>query len=416
MGELPQETICAIASCLDKHDLRNFSLISRAFVPESQRQLFRTVVLYHHRHFLRWCRIITPVHPTIPSYVRTFIVFFSIGFYNPPSVSEQDSHVAASEMFASFTKLGEIFLRNLTLRYPHQLSMVSNFSVSAPSLRSLRIEASQCSPGLMAKFIHLFPHLDDLHVEMVSITDDEPYDLPTTSLSLRGHGRFTLSDGYCSHIRFLPLCFKHLYLTFLLNPRGTLAERNPLILNEFLITCAPTLEYLTLCGESPPPSSYTRNSKTKISINLWPEMAIEVEMKVGQSVDLSPCKHLRTLRLELRELSERPPYLTQLLDSLKPTPHLEAITLVFYSSGRLLTESLRKYTDEWDPVDAQLCQLAELKEGGLRVSVGFNGFRTWQMVPLLGDFATFMAKFRCSPHSFTILCDSKVVTQEIELH
>jgi len=257
MGELPQETICAIASHLDKHDLRNFSLISRAFVAESQRQLFRTVVFYHHRSFHQWYRTITPAHPIIPSYIRTFVVFFSVVFYSPPTGDEQDCRIMVSEIFNSFTKLEEITLRNLSLRSPHQLSMVSNFSASAPSVRSLRIEASHCSPGLMVKFIYLFPNLDDLHMEMVSTTDDEPYDLPTPSPSLRGRGRLIVAGDFCSHLRFLPLRFKHLYLTFLLiSPWRVPLEQNVSALNEFFVVCAPTLEHLTICGESPSYSSY----------------------------------------------------------------------------------------------------------------------------------------------------------------
>lgn len=259
MGELPQETICAIASHLDKHNLRNFALTSRAFVAESQRQLFRTVVFIHHRHFLRWSRIITPTHPIIPSYIRTFVIFFDPGFSNPPTGNEPESCTLASEMFASFAKLEEISLRNLTLRSPDQLSIVSNFSVSAQSVRSLRIEASQCSPGLVTKFIYLFPRLDDLHLEMVSTTDDEPYDLPTPSPSFRGCGRITLAGDYSSHLRFFPLHFQHLYLTFFLvnNSWEIPPERNISVLNDFFVTCAPTLEHLTLCGEPTLVSSRT---------------------------------------------------------------------------------------------------------------------------------------------------------------
>ena len=407
MSQLPQETICAIASYLDSHNLRKLSSISRAFVAESQRQLFRTVGFYHHHHFLRWYRTITPAHPIIPSYVRTFVIFFSMGFYNPPTQDEPDCYIMASKIFASFTKLERIFLRNLKLCYPHQLSMVTNFSASAPSIRSLRIEASQCSPGLMAKFIYLFPHLDYLHMEMIGITDNKPYGLPTPSPSFQGHGRLTLASDYCSHLRHLPLCFKHLYLTFYLSgPPGVLDERNISILNDFFVTCAPTLEHLTLCGESLSPSSIIRDSR----INLGPEMDLEMETEVTRVVDLSPCKRLRTLRLELRELSKCPPYVTQVLASLESSPSLEIITLAFYSSGRSLIHGLRRFSDEWDAADTQLCRLAELKDGYLRVSMRFNGFRIGQGIPLLTDFGAFMAKFLCPPHSFTILCDSSVVT------
>jgi len=249
MGELPQETICAIASYLDKHDLRKFSLISRAFVAESQRQLFRTVVFFHHPHFLRWSRIITPTHPTIPSSIRTLTIFFNEGFFDPST--EDEPHALASETFASFTKLEEIHLRNLTLYDSRQFSTLSNFSASALSVQSLRIEASRCSPGLMTKFIYLFPHLANLHMEMVSVSDDEPYDLPTPSPSFQGRGRLILADDYTSHLRFLPLRFRRLDLTFyLLNSWRVPAEQSISKLNDLFITCAPTLEHLTICGES----------------------------------------------------------------------------------------------------------------------------------------------------------------------
>ena len=252
MGELPQETICAIASHLDKHDLRKFSLISRAFVAESQRQLFRTVVFFHHPHFLRWSRIITPTHPIIPSSIRTLTVFFDVEFFDPSIADGPHIRALASETFASFTKLEEIHLRNLALCDPHQLSTLSNFSASAQSVQSLRIEASRCSPGLMAKFIHLFPHLDNLHMENVSVSDDEPYDLPTPSPSFRGRGRLILTGDYTSHLRFFPLRFRHLDLTFyLLNSWQVPVEQSIIRLNDFFITCGSTLEHLTISGESP---------------------------------------------------------------------------------------------------------------------------------------------------------------------
>ena len=251
MGQLPQETICAIASYLDGRNLCNLSLISRAFVAESQRQLFRKVEFRYRRLLLRWYRRITPTHPIIPSYVRTFATFFTIGYYSLPAENEPDCFIMASEIFASFTKLEDIFLRDLTLRYPHQFSVVKNFSASAPNIRSLRIQTSQCSPGLMAKFICLFPHLDDLQLETITITDNEPYDLPTPSPSFRGHGRFTLANDYCPHLQHLPLRFKHLDLTFSpFNLSGILDEGEVSTLNDFFVTCAPTLEHLTLCGES----------------------------------------------------------------------------------------------------------------------------------------------------------------------
>lgn len=255
MGELPQETICAIASHLYKHDLRNFSLISRAFVAESQRQLFRTVVFFHHPHFLRWSRIITPAHPIIPSSIRTLTIFFSQVFFDQSTEDEPNIRALASETFASFTKLEEIHLRNVTLCNPRQLSTLSNFSASAQSVQSLRIEASRCSPGLMTKFIYLFPHLDNLHMESVSVSDDEPYDLPTASPSFQGRGRLILAGDYTSHLRFLPLRFRHLDLTFYLLPSWQVpVEQSISKLNDLFITCAPTLEHLTISGESPHPS------------------------------------------------------------------------------------------------------------------------------------------------------------------
>ena len=145
-------------------------------------------------------------------------------------------------------------------------------------------------------------------------------------------------------------------------------------------------------------------------------MDLETGAGVTRVVDLSPCKRLRTLRLELRELSKCPSYVTQVLSSLESSPNLETIALAFCSSGRLLIDSLRRFSDGWDTVDTQLCRLAELKDGHLCVSVGFNGFRTGQGTPLLADFGAFMAKSCHSLVSFTILCDSNVVThRDIEL-
>lgn len=85
------------------------------------------------------------------------MILFSIWPCDPPSEDEPDCYIMTSEIFASLTKLEKIFLRNLAFSHPHQLFIVSNFSVSAPSIRSLRIDARQCSPSLMTQFIYLFP-------------------------------------------------------------------------------------------------------------------------------------------------------------------------------------------------------------------------------------------------------------------
>jgi len=258
----------------------------------------------------------------------------------------------------------------------------------------------------MTKFIYLFPHLDNLHMEMVSVSDDEPYDLPTPSPSFRGRGRLILAGDYTSHLRFFPLRFRHLALTFYLLPNSwhVPVEQSISKLNDFFITCAPTLEHLTISGESPSvSSSYAGNPNT----NLGPDVP-DPEMEIKRAADLSPCKRLRTLRLELREIHQCHKYFIHLLASLKSIRRLEEITLGFYTPKRSYVDGLDKFSEEWDPVDTQLRRLAELDNRGLRVSLEFNGFRT--STPQLGSFGAFMAKYRCSSHSFTVLCDSNVVT------
>lgn len=253
MDELPQETIGEIATCLDEYDLRNLSLVSHTFVAESQRQIFRTIAFHHSRIFLQWYQRITPVHPIIPFYVKSFFISFGPGFHNPPTQDEQDCYMMASKIFASFANLERIHLHNLTLSQPHQFSMVSNFSVSAPSLQYLRIDESRCSPGLMAKFIYLFPHLDDLYMENVKPTDIQPYNFPTHPPSFRGYGRFTPGSQYGSHLRRFPFRFKDLHLDLFTTDRAAvLDEQTVSTLNEFFVTCAPTLEHLTFYGGPPP--------------------------------------------------------------------------------------------------------------------------------------------------------------------
>ena len=136
------------------------------------------------------------------------------------------------------------------------------------------------------------------------------------------------------------------------------------------------------------------------------------EMEITRAADLSPCTRLRTLRLELKEISKCHTYFIQLLSSLKSIPHLEGITLGFYTSRRSPIDGLDEFSVEWDPVDTQLRRLADLGNGGLRVYLEFNGFMTRQGTPQLGGFGAFMAKFRCSSHPFTVLCDSNIVTPE----
>lgn len=135
-------------------------------------------------------------------------------------------------------------------------------------------------------------------------------------------------------------------------------------------------------------------------------------MEIKRAADLSPCTQLRTLRLELREIHQCHRYFIQLLASLKSIPHLEKITLGFYTPRRSFINGLDEFSKEWDPIDTQLRRLVGLENGGLRVSLEFNGFRTRQGTPQLGSFGAFMAKYRCSSHSFTVLCDSNVVTPE----
>lgn len=136
------------------------------------------------------------------------------------------------------------------------------------------------------------------------------------------------------------------------------------------------------------------------------------EITIKRAADLSPCRRLRTLRLELSEIQQCHKYFVQLLESLKSIRRLEKITLGFYTPRKSFVDGLDKFSREWDPIDTQLRRLAELENGGLRVFLEFNGFRTRQGTPQLGSFGAFMAKYRCSSHSFTVLCDSNVVTPE----
>lgn len=140
-------------------------------------------------------------------------------------------------------------------------------------------------------------------------------------------------------------------------------------------------------------------------------------MDASQIVDLSPCKRLRTFRLDIKQFYPCPPHIIKALSSLESSPRLETITLTLTSLGTSLAflEHAR-FGSEWAPIDAQLCRLAELRDGGLRVCLELNRFRVKQGMPTLDDFGTFMTKLRSSPHSFTILCDSHVVNRrETEL-
>ena len=152
-------------------------------------------------------------------------------------------------------------------------------------------------------------------------------------------------------------------------------------------------------------SSIARNSKNYLEHGIPPVTPIEAL----QAIDLSPCKRLQTLKFKLTELIRCPPHVAPILTSLQSNPSLEAIDIVFCSSGGSL-DGLRWHQDQWDLTDIRLCRLAELQDGRLRVSVGFNGFAMRQDGPLLIDFGAFMENFRRSPYPLTILCDSKVVT------
>ena len=133
-------------------------------------------------------------------------------------------------------------------------------------------------------------------------------------------------------------------------------------------------------------------------------------MDASQIVDLSPCKRLRTFRLDIQLFYPCPSHIIRALSSLESSPRLETITLAFTSSGTSLAFLGNPgFGREWAPIDAQLCRLAELRDGGLRVCLELNRFRAKQGVPTLDDFGTFMTKLRSSPHSFTILCDSQAV-------
>lgn len=114
----------------------------------------------------------------------------------------------ALEMSACVTNFKEIFLHGLTVRYPHwYLSMPSSLSASVPGMRSLCIEASRCSPRVMAKFIYPFPRLDDLRARIGGITDYELYDPPSPP-SFEDTVGFTIKGNCTAHFRFLSLRFK----------------------------------------------------------------------------------------------------------------------------------------------------------------------------------------------------------------
>lgn len=128
-------------------------------------------------------------------------------------------------------------------------------------------------------------------------------------------------------------------------------------------------------------------------------------MLVVQEANLSPCKRLRTLRLKLTELTSCPPYVARMIASLEFNPSLETVALIFYSLGVSRIDDIHTYGDEWDPMDTQLCRLAELKGPRLHVSVEFYGF---EMRQEMINFGAFLANFRRS-HSLTVLCNSKIV-------
>ena len=245
-------------------------------------------------------------------------------------------------------------------------------------------------------------------MEAVTTTDDEPYDLPTHPPSFQGHGRFTLVNDYRSHLRRFPLRFKDLYLDpFGIYPSEVLLGKQIVsTLNGFFVTCAPTLEHLTLYGRPLSSLSTIRNYRT----NLGPKIASVTDS--SQIVDLSSCKRLRTFRVGIRELFPCPPYVTQALSSLEYCPRTDTIALDFTLPGVFLVV-LRsgKFGRGCHTIDAQLCRLAELRDGGLRVSFEFNELYNEQGIPMLDDFDSFMTKFRSSPHAFTILWDSHVVTR-----
>jgi len=138
-------------------------------------------------------------------------------------------------------------------------------------------------------------------------------------------------------------------------------------------------------------------------------MDTSVSIEVVPGADLAPCKRLRTLELEFMELTRCPQYVAQIFTSLESNPNLEAIDLIFCSSGRSLIDGLRNHGNRWGAIDAGLCRLAELRDGRLGVYVKFNGFKTGRGMPQSIDFGAFMKNFRRSQYPLTVVYESEVV-------
>ena len=198
---VPIEIIDEIVDYLqDKRSLLNCALTSKSWASSCRRHIFRDLELDYWSPFERWCKSIcaTPNGPHI--HTRTLKI--------------NDEEFGSTPFLQHFNLFSN--LRSLTInpsfrgRVLETISLPDTFGHLTDTLRSLSLLGVCCSPQTLMSLVTLFPHLENLELDHISLSIDGPK-LPSHALERRTlKGSLTVLDNVPHNYKqFYPLLAEH---------------------------------------------------------------------------------------------------------------------------------------------------------------------------------------------------------------